>query len=312
MIKPPGHTPSPSFPARTRRPRAQGRLKEALRLSECPRTARLLDRCLLETNAESLSRASKAAGGVPTAASAGAPDSPGIPVSSLLSFMGGGFHSGGRLPGERPPRSPDKAGAKPAPAPAAALAPAPSPAPAPAWTLPPAIASQESSLPCPGRHAPPEDGSSDPNVSPRVIPVASRWVTHGGALDADSLAGTDSPGGGQQQGRARSSPSIYRENAGEGPHGHCTVLVSRPGTALAARPSSDGTGPGRRGTATQPVWRKKETLIQERIVQYTTLDEEGTVRHGRGGLDARAAGSVPRDPGPVTSRGEHGRAELGP
>ena len=57
--------------------------------------------------------------------------------------------------------------------------------------------------------------------------------------------------------------------------GHCTTLVKHLGAVLGLRGRDAYRRPGRPG---QPVWRKRETLIQERIVQYTTLDEEGTVR----------------------------------
>lgn len=55
--------------------------------------------------------------------------------------------------------------------------------------------------------------------------------------------------------------------------GHCTTLVRHLGAVLGLR----GKEAYRRPGPGQPVWRKRETLIQERIVQYTTLDEEGTV-----------------------------------
>lgn len=55
--------------------------------------------------------------------------------------------------------------------------------------------------------------------------------------------------------------------------GHCTMLVKHLGTVLGLC----GEDAHRRSGSVQPVWRKRETLIQERIVQYTTLDEKGTV-----------------------------------
>ncbi len=64
------------------------------------------------------------------------------------------------------------------------------------------------------------------------------------------------------------SPSSRRNG------GHCTALVRHLGAVLGLR----GKEAYRRPGPSQPVWRKRETLIQERIVQYTTLDEEGTVR----------------------------------
>lgn len=63
-----------------------------------------------------------------------------------------------------------------------------------------------------------------------------------------------------------------RESGSRG-DGHCTALVKHLGAVLGLR----GKEAYRRPGPGQPVWRKRETLIQERIVQYTTLDEEGTV-----------------------------------
>lgn len=51
-------------------------------------------------------------------------------------------------------------------------------------------------------------------------------------------------------------------------------LVKHRGTVLGLR---DRHG-YRRPRVGQAVWRKKETVIQERVVHYTTLDEEGKVR----------------------------------
>lgn len=48
---------------------------------------------------------------------------------------------------------------------------------------------------------------------------------------------------------------------------HLGTTLGLPGTEAYRRP-----GPGK------SVWRKRETVVQERTVQYTTLDETGTVR----------------------------------
>eukprot|EP00903_Cladosiphon_okamuranus_P016310 g15042.t1 len=64
------------------------------------------------------------------------------------------------------------------------------------------------------------------------------------------------------------------EASKRGGGGHCTTLVRHLGAVLGLR----GKDAYRRPGPGQPVWRKRETLIQERIVQYTTLDEEGTVQ----------------------------------
>lgn len=68
--------------------------------------------------------------------------------------------------------------------------------------------------------------------------------------------------------------SVSQEESSKRGSGHCTTLVRHLGAVLGLR----GKEAYRRPGPGQPVWRKRETLIQERIVQYTTLDEEGTVR----------------------------------
>ncbi|CAM9496526.1 unnamed protein product, partial [Ectocarpus sp. 12 AP-2014] len=67
------------------------------------------------------------------------------------------------------------------------------------------------------------------------------------------------------------SQEDHKKRGGGGP---CTSLVRHLGTVLGLR----GKEAYRRPGPGKPVWRKRETLIQERIVQYTTLDEEGAVQ----------------------------------
>lgn len=78
-----------------------------------------------------------------------------------------------------------------------------------------------------------------------------------------------------QGGANEEAPAREKESSKRG-GGHCTMLVRHLGAVLGLR----GREAYRRPGPGQPVWRKRETLIQERIVQYTTLDEEGTVRFG--------------------------------
>ncbi|CAM9921906.1 unnamed protein product, partial [Choristocarpus tenellus] len=54
----------------------------------------------------------------------------------------------------------------------------------------------------------------------------------------------------------------------------CTALAKFLGGVL----TLSGREAHRRARPIRPVWRKKETLIQERIVQYTTLDESGQMQ----------------------------------
>ncbi|CAB1112675.1 unnamed protein product [Ectocarpus sp. CCAP 1310/34] len=67
------------------------------------------------------------------------------------------------------------------------------------------------------------------------------------------------------------SQEDHKKRRGGGP---CTTLVQHLGTVLGLR----GKEAYRRPGPGKPVWRKRETLIQEKIVQYTTLDEEGAVQ----------------------------------
>ena len=57
-------------------------------------------------------------------------------------------------------------------------------------------------------------------------------------------------------------------------YGYSSRESLRPLGAVDGREGVDG---HRRQGPVHPVWRKRETLVQERTVQYTTLDEKGTV-----------------------------------
>lgn len=87
------------------------------------------------------------------------------------------------------------------------------------------------------------------------------------------------PSGGAPGRAAEARGERTLEEGSQGDHkkrgagGHCTTLVRHLGTVLGLR----GKEAYRRPGPGKPVWRKRETLIQERIVQYTTLDEEGAV-----------------------------------
>ncbi|CAM9903546.1 unnamed protein product, partial [Ectocarpus fasciculatus] len=85
------------------------------------------------------------------------------------------------------------------------------------------------------------------------------------------------PGGGraaEARGRRTLEEGSQEDHKKGGGGGHCTTLVRHLGTVLGLR----GKEAYRRPGPGKPVWRKRETLIQERIVQYTTLDEEGAVQ----------------------------------
>lgn len=146
-------------------------------------------------------------------------------------------------------------------------------------------------------------------LSPRVVPLTSKWaLSPSAAAEAAALAGpkrlhhgtatdTSTPvvrGEGKEDTYGHNSVSGRRseermgqegaagkvfggeeeeEASKRGGGGHCTTLVRHLGAVLGLR----GKDAYRRPAPRQPVWRKRETLIQERIVQYTTLDEEGTV-----------------------------------
>lgn len=149
------------------------------------------------------------------------------------------------------------------------------------------------------------DSNGEDLLSPRVVPLTSKWDLSSSPAAPDSkglrdgIAGTNpSPavrGRGREGTCAQGNPvpdrrsedcCVGQERAAEEVRGgdgdscargggHCTTLVKHLGAVLGLRGRDAYRRPGRPG---QPVWRKRETLIQERIVQYTTLDEEGTVR----------------------------------
>lgn len=144
-------------------------------------------------------------------------------------------------------------------------------------------------------------GDSVQLLSPRVVPLTSKRALLGAFTAANSK---DNPVDVREErlenisGSCRESPSLCHERAVGGGtpltehkpdeesrenfrqptrsssgKGHYTTLVRHLGVALGRR----GNEAYRRPGCGQPVWRKRETVIQERIVQYTTLDEQGTV-----------------------------------
>ncbi|CAM9242111.1 unnamed protein product, partial [Discosporangium mesarthrocarpum] len=93
-----------------------------------------------------------------------------------------------------------------------------------------------------------------------VVPIHPKWGPTNTAVPgvADRKKGTD-------RGRGRGQV--------QGPQ-QCSSIVKYVGGVLALR----GAEAYRRASPSQPVWRKKETLTQERVVQYTTLDETGQMQ----------------------------------
>ncbi|CAM9408341.1 unnamed protein product [Ectocarpus sp. 12 AP-2014] len=79
---------------------------------------------------------------------------------------------------------------------------------------------------------------------------------------------------GEEKGERKLEAGGQEDHKKRGGGGPCTSLVRHLGTVLGLR----GKEAYRRPGPGKPVWRKRETLIQERIVQYTTLDEEGAVQ----------------------------------
>ena len=141
-------------------------------------------------------------------------------------------------------------------------------------------------------------GSGGVNLlSPRVVPLISKWALWGtGAANTKVNGDNFREGPGDPAGACRGSPLRSEQALGEGTpltegreggfrentkqsasiisgRGHCTTLARHLGAVLGFR----GNEAYRRPGCGQPVWRKRETVIQERIVQYTTLDEQGTV-----------------------------------
>ena len=62
----------------------------------------------------------------------------------------------------------------------------------------------------------------------------------------------------------------------EGIHHRALVKSTGLGIALSAKDAHRPTGP------TKPLWRKREIVRQERIVEYTTVDETGVMQVGGG------------------------------
>lgn len=107
----------------------------------------------------------------------------------------------------------------------------------------------------------------DANVQNHRPPSLSATTSSSGGTGAEKL-GEDS-----KLDNGRETLPVNKEESRERGGGHCTTLVRHLGAVLGLR----GKDAYRRPGSGLPVWRKRETLIQERIVQYTTLDEEGTV-----------------------------------
>lgn len=114
-------------------------------------------------------------------------------------------------------------------------------------------------------------------LSPRVVPLIPKWATSAEvgkrSFDASVCSQGTGVDGSVQEGLPGAGEGGSDEVPGGCAGGPCTTLVRHLGTVLGLR----GKEAYRRPGPAQPVWRKRETLIQERIVQYTTLDEEGTV-----------------------------------
>lgn len=134
-------------------------------------------------------------------------------------------------------------------------------------------------------------------LSPRVVPLISKRAlrgstaaeTNAGVSGANRRERPENPGACQgsplcseqvlgegtppEEGRGGEPRDNTKQSGGSSSGGHSTTLVRHLGAALGLRGKEAYRRPGRG----QPVWRKRETVIQERIVQYTTLDEQGTV-----------------------------------
>lgn len=269
----------PSFLSR----HVQNRLREALRLSECPQIEAILDRFIR---------------GHPAIGSESFPVGS-ISVAALISFVEAGVSN------KRPPPS-----SLPAIDGHSSDQPAPLQSAIPACTSsveihearPPATGSQ------PQYSAPPAktfDASVDGDgveLPPHVVPLTSKWApVPPTAADrkANGIAISTPRGRGERRGSGENSPSalsgagkepmgalevvdgsqqgatgdIGRQPGSKHTFGHCKTLVKHLGSVLRLR----GKEAYRRSGPFQPAWRKKETLIQERVVQYTTVDEEGMV-----------------------------------
>lgn len=142
----------------------------------------------------------------------------------------------------------------------------------------------------------PANGDGLKPLPPHVVPLTSKWTLVPSSETDSKPNGASASIGAQRHKTSRHNncPSLGAFKAGEsiaectaearqgeskasgsnsGRGGRCTALIRHLGAALGRRGKEGYRRPG----SGQPVWRKRETLIQERIVQYTTLDEEGTV-----------------------------------
>lgn len=149
------------------------------------------------------------------------------------------------------------------------------------------------------------DGDDDPVgsesvqlLTPRVVPLISKRALRGstaaetnagvsganrrerpenppGACQGSPLCSEQALGGRTppEEGGAGEPRDNTKQPASSSSGRHSTTLVKHLGVVLGLRGREACRRPGRG----QPVWRKRETVIQERIVQYTTLDEQGTV-----------------------------------
>ena len=64
----------------------------------------------------------------------------------------------------------------------------------------------------------------------------------------------------------------HAQTLAEGIHNRALVKSTGLGIALSAKDAHRPTGP------TKPLWRKREIVRQERIVEYTTVDETGVMQ----------------------------------
>lgn len=126
---------------------------------------------------------------------------------------------------------------------------------------------------------------------PNVVPITSRSTLSAAAAErGDAFKTVKKNNGGRGEEVEQRSELISCRQSSESVSG-ASLSIGREHTAATA--SVSGSTPcreivrhlstvmglrGKDGYRRQPVWRKRETLVQERIVQYTTLDEKGTVR----------------------------------
>lgn len=245
----------------------QDQLGEALQLSECPRIEALLDRCLLRP-----SFTARTSGNTPPSRGTA------ISVASLISFIEGSGTRGALLlsPVEGP----------------SAVSPIAAPGEVgvdvevdimsmKATSMPrfvsPTSQGVAETISVSGETSTAGRTNSCEGLSPRVVPLVPKWVTSEEKGNSSFDGSVCSQQAGIESGVQDSHPGAGNGGSDEfsagGARGPCTTLVRHVGAVLGSR----GKDAYRRSRPAQPVWRKRETLIQERIVQYTTLDEEGTV-----------------------------------